>query len=111
MIYILHFNDPAGKMHHARHYTGYVTFPEHLPTRLKEHDMGRGARLMQVVAEREVDWMLARVMPGDKNRERQLKNSRNIPDYCPVCQGRLPFTSWTQQKKGYVSELIENLKS
>lgn len=86
MIYVLHFDRPLS---HARHYTGYVKSVGGLERRLAEHAAGRGARLMEVIAERGIGWTLARVMEGGRNKERQIKRSGNVPrSHCPLCKGR-----------------------
>jgi hypothetical protein len=44
VIYLLHFDRPY---RHARHYCGWTN---DLPARLADHAIGRGARLLEVVA-------------------------------------------------------------
>lgn len=86
MIYVLHFDRPLS---HARHYTGYVESVGGLERRLAEHAAGRGARLMEVIAERGIGWTLARVTEGGRSKERQIKRSGNVPrSHCPLCKGR-----------------------
>lgn len=82
MIYIIHFED---KLHHAQHYVGYYK-KGNLRQRLNEHRSGRGARILQVCNERNINYWVARLMPGDRNRERQIKNAKCTPKYCPVCR-------------------------
>ena len=47
-VYLLHFDQAVSD--HARHYLGWAS---DLAVRLEAHREGRGARLMEVVAERE----------------------------------------------------------
>ncbi len=94
MLYILHFETPLA---HAQHYLGYVADERRLQERLEEHANGRGARLMEVVTERLISWSVARTMPGDKGRERALKNNANTRAYCPICQGRKRFQPYYEQ--------------
>ena len=89
MIYILHFDEP---LKHARHYCGYAYSFESLEVRIKLHARGaappQGARLTQVLHQSGIGFTLARILPGDRNEERRLKNTRNIPKYCPMCRRR-----------------------
>lgn len=85
MIYIIHFDEPLA---HARHYVGYYK-RGNLRKRLQEHRSGRGARILQVCNERGIEYRVARLMPGDRNRERQIKNAKCTPRYCPVCREKL----------------------
>lgn len=81
-VYILHFNVP---LKHAKHYVG---FSNDVDTRIQEHREGRSrARIMEVLAERKIDFVLARVFEGEgKAFERQLKKRKNTPKYCPICK-------------------------
>ncbi len=82
-VYLIHFNRP---LQHARHYLG---FTDNLADRLESHRQGRGARLIQVITEQGIDWVLARVWPeGDRKLERQLKNRKESPRLCPICQNQ-----------------------
>jgi hypothetical protein len=87
VIYLLHFDrpigDPTNPRGYACHYTGWTL---DLPARLVDHAAGRGARLMQVVGEQQIDWQLARIWTGTRARERSLKRSGGAARRCPVCQ-------------------------
>ena len=87
LVYLLHFDRPIGDTSNPRgfaaHYTGWTL---DLPRRLTEHAAGRGARLMEVVAEAGIGWQLARVWAGTRTRERSLKASGGAGRRCPVCQ-------------------------
>ena len=78
-VYTLHF---WPKLEHAGHYTGSS---DKLPARLADHGVGRGARITQVQRERGGSWVVGRVEPGGRNRERQLKNQHNAAQHCDVC--------------------------
>lgn len=79
VVYLLHFTRPY---EHARHYIGWTT---DLPARLFHHEIGRGARLLQVVSDAGIEWRLARVWPGDRGRERALKRQGGASRCCPLC--------------------------
>ena len=79
MVYTLHF---WPKLAHAGHYTGAS---DKLPARLVDHVLGRGARITQVQRERGGSWVVGRVEPGGRDRERQLKNQHNGAQHCDVC--------------------------
>jgi hypothetical protein len=87
VIYLLHFDRPIGDMGNPRgfasHYTGWTL---DLAARLAAHAAGRGARLMEVVADAGIGWQLARVWAGPRARERSLKRSGGAARRCPVCQ-------------------------
>lgn len=78
-VYTLHF---WPKLEHAGHYTGAS---DKLPARLVDHVLGRGARITQVQRERGGSWVVGRVEPGGRDRERQLKNQHNAALHCDVC--------------------------
>ena len=78
-VYLLHFSRPYK---HARHYTGWAS---DLKARLTEHEQGRGARLLQVITAAGITWKLARTWPGDRKRERELKNMGGASRRCPEC--------------------------
>ena len=78
-IYLIHFSTPYK---HAKHYTGWAL---DLKARLAEHEEGRGARLLQVIKAAGISWRLARTWPGDRQRERELKNMGGASRRCPHC--------------------------
>lgn len=85
-VYLLHFIDPAtgesARYRHAGHYTGWAL---DLATRLAKHEDGRGARLLEVIRDAGLGWKLARTWPGDRKRERQIKNQGGASRHCPEC--------------------------
>ena len=83
-IYLLHFDQPYK---HARHYLGWAS---DLDARLAQHAAGTGARLLQVARDAGIGWQLARTWPGDRYRERQLKNQGGRSRMCPVCKHNTP---------------------
>lgn len=85
MVYLLHFTE---KYHHSRHYIGFVDGGEkELQSRLKRHESGTGARLMEVIKNAGIEFKLARTWPeGDRNFERRLKNMKKSSRYCPICR-------------------------
>jgi hypothetical protein len=87
LIYLAHFErpigDPANPRGFALHYTGWTL---NLPIRLGEHAAGRGARLMQVVAEQGIGWQVTRLWVGTRARERSLKRQGGAARRCPLCR-------------------------
>lgn len=84
-LYLIHFERPLA---HARHYLGFVEGIADLPARLAEHKAGRGARLLQVLKERDIPWKVTRVwIVGDRTAERHLKDNAMAPRLCPCCGG------------------------
>jgi predicted GIY-YIG superfamily endonuclease len=78
-IYLLHFSQPYK---HAAHYLGFTT---DLPARLDAHTKGTGARLLEVITAAGLSFQLARTWHGSRKSERSLKNQKNAPRLCPVC--------------------------
>jgi len=79
-VYLLHFDQPYK---HARHYVGWTA--RHVTHRLAEHAAGRGARLLAVLREAGIGWQLARLWPGGRARERQIKRQGGHARKCPLC--------------------------
>jgi predicted GIY-YIG superfamily endonuclease len=79
-VYLLHFDQPYK---HARHYVGWTA--RNVKRRLTEHEAGRGARLLAVVREAGIGWQLARLWPGSRERERQIKRQGGHARKCPLC--------------------------
>jgi hypothetical protein len=80
-VYLLHFDQPYK---HARHYVQQWT-ARNVKRRLAEHEAGRGARLLAVVREAGIGWQLARLWPGGRPRERQIKRQGGHARKCPLC--------------------------
>ena len=78
-VYLLHFDQPY---RHARHYVGWAL---NVKRRLAEHEAGRGARLLAVVRAAGIGWQLARMWPGSRARERQIKRQGGHARHCPLC--------------------------
>ncbi len=80
-VYILHFDRPY---HHAKHYVGYAKDVE---ARIERHKAGNGARLIQVITEAGIGFVVARVWKGKtRTFERKIKDSHNTAKYCPICK-------------------------
>jgi len=77
-VYLLHFTSPY---RHARHYRGWSL---DAATRIEEHRRGQGARLMKVIKDAGIGFVVAKIEPGTRARERQLKQ-RGASRDCPVC--------------------------
>jgi hypothetical protein len=87
-VYLLHFDRPYGPgggangRGTARHYVGWA---RNVKRRLAEHEAGRGARLLTVVKAAGIGWQLARMWPGSRARERQIKRQGGHARHCPLC--------------------------
>ncbi len=81
-VYLLHFDQPYK---HARHYVGWTRSSESLKARLAQHEAGHGARLLAVVRAAGIGWQLARMWPGSRARERQIKRQGGHARHCPLC--------------------------
>ena len=83
VIYLLHFDRPY---RHARHYTGWTG--DDMLDRIERHAIGRGARLMTVIHQAGIGFVLARLCEGTRNTERAIKNQGGAVRYCPLCTPR-----------------------
>jgi hypothetical protein len=87
-VYLLHFDRlyvpyPGAPLRDcAGHYVGWA---KNVGRRLAEHAAGRGARLLAVVREAGIGWQLARLWPGGRDRERQIKRQGGHARKCPLC--------------------------
>jgi len=82
MVYLLHFDEP---FKHAKHYLGY-TGRNDINYRMKEHSSGRGSKLMAAVSAAGIKFTIAKVWEdGDRTFERKIKNQKNTPRFCPIC--------------------------
>lgn len=80
-IYLLHLNE---KMSHSQHYLGFAE--SSIGNRVTKHLKGQGARMTQVAAERGIGMTVTRTWPdADRNAERKLKNRKDTPKLCPIC--------------------------
>lgn len=87
MVYLIHFDRPIGDIGNprgqAQHYIGCT---DNLARRLREHRNGYGARIMQAVAKRGIEWKVSRTWVGGWKVERKLKDQHNAPRLCPICR-------------------------
>ena len=83
IVYLLHFDRPY---RHARHYTGWSA--DDVPDRLVQHAAGRGARLMTVIYEAGIGFVLVRTCEGTRSTERAIKNAGGAVRFCPLCTPR-----------------------
>jgi hypothetical protein len=90
VCYLLHFDraigsdNPRGR---AQHYLGYA---DRLDRRALEHLTGRGAAITRALVAQGIGFVIARTWPGDRSFERKLKNRKEAPRLCPICQRRPP---------------------
>ena len=88
-LYLLHL-EPSYK--HARHYLGYAEGTD-VTRRVNEH-LACGAKaspLIKAALQAGSRVIIARTWTDEtatRTRERQLKNTRSVPDYCPLCRAR-----------------------
>jgi predicted GIY-YIG superfamily endonuclease len=80
MVYLLHFSTPLA---HAQHYIGSA---DDVEARLARHNAGHGARITQVAKEQGIELTVARTWEGGRKEERRLKNRKNAPKLCPICE-------------------------
>jgi predicted GIY-YIG superfamily endonuclease len=86
-VYLIHLAQPlAPGLHTCRHYCGSA---EDIDARFALHLAGRGARLLEVAIERNIDFWIVRVWPcpPDDARllEKRLKRRKQGPALCPLC--------------------------
>ena len=93
VVYLLHFTAPYK---HARHYVGYT---DDLAARLRDHFAGRGARLLEVIVSAGIGAQLARTWSGTRTMERYIKNQKNTPRLCPVCNPQTALNNVSHAKR------------
>lgn len=81
-VYLLHFDR---LYQHARHYTGWA---DDLLDRLERHARGHGSRLMNVISQAGIGFVLVRTCEGTRATERAIKNDGGAVRYCPLCTPR-----------------------
>jgi predicted GIY-YIG superfamily endonuclease len=83
-VYLIHFEE---RLHHAGHYLGYSKM---LTARIWMHKINQGAKLIQAVNRAGIPWRVVRTWTVDgQELERLLKNQKNSPRYCPICNPTL----------------------
>lgn len=86
-IYLIHLDKPIC---HAQHYIGFTC---NLESRLAQHRSGHGARLLAEANKLGIRYEVVRTWKGGqwvngaRLLERKLKNQKNAPRLCPVCNG------------------------
>jgi predicted GIY-YIG superfamily endonuclease len=79
-VYLIHFETP---LCHARHYLGAT---DDVNARLARHRKGLGANILRVCNENNISYKVARVWENKPiGYERKLKNRKNAPILCPIC--------------------------
>jgi hypothetical protein len=84
VVYLLHFEKPY---RHARHYLGFCE-DGGLEERIDRHRRRDGARLVAVIVEHGINFVVARTWDGDRSLERRLKNQKKARNLCPICRGQ-----------------------
>lgn len=94
-VYIIHFES---KLEHAQHYSGSS---RNLKQRLIAHAHGRSSRLMKVIKEKGIQWVVGSVYQSSlvsaRALERELKTQHNSKRYCGICSPipkKLPMSNW-----------------
>jgi len=79
-VYLIHFEQ---RLHHAGHYLG---FTKHLWFRIISHRANMGTKLLRAVNHAGIRWVVVRTWAVDSQvLERKLKNLKNSPRLCPIC--------------------------
>lgn len=92
MIYLIHFDR---EYKGCNHYLGY-TEKENVEERFNRHKAGRGARLLKVLNDNNIDYKVVRTWDKERSFERKLKKQKKARKLCPVCNP----DSWQNNKKG-----------
>src|SRR5262245_38942083 len=104
IIYLIHFDKPYL---HARHYLGSTY---NLHSRLSEHALGEGARLMKIIKEAGITWRLSRVWQGDRVLERRIKNRKQAPKLCPCCYGEEAYNLAQYPNLNKIADTVQFLR-
>lgn len=88
-IYLIHLDHP---IHHAQHYIGFTS---DLPTRIKTHRSGNGAKLLKHANELGILYRVVRTwrggqwVNGARRAEKNLKARKNARKICPICNPKI----------------------
>jgi len=93
--YLLHFYNPetgqSAKYGRSGHYLGSSL---DIAARLARHRAGNGARLIEVITDAGLSFLVVRTWVGGKPLERKLKSRKNAPrELCPVCMGEVSLSA------------------
>ncbi len=81
-VYLLHFDR---LYRHARHYIGITS--RTVDERVAEHRAGTGARLMAVIKQAGIDFVVARTwLDVPRTKERSIKKQGGASRICPICK-------------------------
>jgi hypothetical protein len=87
MIYLLHFAKIIGDLGNphgqARHYIGWCS--GNIEDRLAAHKRGDGAAITAWLVTHAIGWQLVRLWVGNGDLERKIKNRKEAPGLCPIC--------------------------
>lgn len=86
IVYLLHFVDGTGQTCRYKHAGHYLGTAEDFERRVHQHKAGSGARLMQVITNAGLDFVVARTWRGGREMERMLKGWHSGVKLCPICQ-------------------------
>ena len=56
--------------------------------RIADHTAGNGAAIVRAVQAQGIGFVVAATWPGSRTLERQLKNRKCAPRYCPICRAQ-----------------------
>lgn len=79
IVYLLHFDRPYEGVQH------YVGYTDNIKGRMKRHKSGNGSKLIAAVTSKGIGFKLVKVWEGDRSLERKIKNYKNSPKICPIC--------------------------
>lgn len=86
-VYMLHFSEPVGgdsTRGKAQHYVGWTNRDPQ--DRLDYHIKGFGSPLVEEAVKQGVHIDMVWAIPGTKNDERAIKDSKNARAFCPICR-------------------------
>lgn len=79
-IYLLHFSK---NLCHARHYIGAS---QNVEKRVAEHKKNPRPKILKACKENDITFDIVRVWKNkERGFERLLKNRKNAPELCPIC--------------------------
>jgi len=85
-VYLIHFEHPLGDSSNphgqARHYLG---FTKDLEARLARHRKCNGSAILAAVTQAGIGWECVRTWHGGRELERRLKQRKDSPKLCPIC--------------------------
>lgn len=88
--YLICFDEPYTSPNGAKTVRHYLGWASNIRERIADHHTGNGARLMSVIADAGISWIVTHLwLDATRSDERRLKNQHKHANVCPRCNAAL----------------------